>query len=430
MYPQLTEKSFVKQKPDKKAHVYSSFNNHIRGAILINESASSILGLCDGIHSEGDIITILSNKYKEDKNIVKENVQGFLDPFIRCGALKDNKVEILHNKILRGSSEVYYPDILCWEITDYCPLNCRHCYLPNKNNHIISKDDIESILKIIDVMGVYQVQVTGGEALTHPELEYIVDKLISRGLITAVSTSGFNYTDDMLQYLTKLKNVQGSCLRVSLDGNKNTHNYIRRNEGAYDNAMEFIKGACNRGIPCQVGTTVMSQSKQEIEDLVVLAKQLGVYYIEIGMLCSQGNAQKNEILPTWSSKEHSDFLYELSSKYTSRTFTIKLPKETEQKNCGAGYGLIRIRPNLDVTPCPMTEFNLGNLHKNSIFEIMSKCGNVFHDFKFPRDEFCSGCEMEDTCKYCIAQGYNMKDKVEDCHWFKSIKNCLSPFLVN
>lgn len=429
MFPQLTDKSFVKQTPDNKAHVFSFFINGMRRYVCINESASSILGLCNGIHSIENIISILSDKYKEDSNVVEENVQAFLDPFIKDGIVIDNKVEISSKSIIKGSLDVNYPNAICWEITNYCPLNCRHCYLLKKNNSIISKADIESILKIIDDTGVQQVQVTGGEVLTHPELEYIIDSLINRGIITAISTSGFGFTNDMFQYLVKLKEVQGSRLRVSLDGDENTHNYIRRNEYAYDKAIEFIKNALNNGITCQVETSLINQSKQELENLVVLVKKLGVHSIEIGKLADQGNARKNKLESVWSPKEYVDFLYELNSKYASKTFEIRLPKKGKKgKNCGAGYNVIRIKPNFDVTPCTMTEFNLGNLHSNTIFDIMSKCSNTFREFQFPEDKFCSGCEKEDICKYCIAMGYNTKDKVKDCRWFRSVENCLKPFL--
>ncbi|HIE5423570.1 TPA: PqqD family protein, partial [Clostridium botulinum] len=70
MYPQLTDNSFVKQTPDKEAHVFSFFINEMRSYVSINESASSILGLCNGMHSIEDIISILSNKYEEDPNVV------------------------------------------------------------------------------------------------------------------------------------------------------------------------------------------------------------------------------------------------------------------------------------------------------------------------------------------------------------------------
>lgn len=430
MFLKLVNNSFIKRKPGNNTNVFSTHNNSSRGNIVINDSASSILELCDGTNSIENIIHILTKAYKEDISIVKQNVTNFLYPLLQCGAIENIEKLQSNNPIVRGSKEVYYPDIVCWEITDYCPLNCRHCYLPKKNNNILSKKNIDEILTIFDLMGVCQVQITGGEALTHPYLEYIIDQLIERGIIISVSTSAFYYTEDLFKYLLKLKNINGSCVRVSLDGNKTTHNYIRNNENSYDHAMKFITTACELGIPCQIGATLINQTKKELEELVSTVKKLGVYFIEIGSVCEQGNASKNSVVCKYTPSEYREFLNQLSSKYSDKNFNIKLPKETTQKNCGAGYGLIRIRPDLSITPCPMTEFNLGNLKDNSIYDIMNKANKVFCDFEFPQEKYCQGCEKENECKNCTAQGFNNKNKVKYCFWYDNVKEKISDYLNN
>lgn len=428
MFPQLIDKSFIKQSPDKNSHVFSFFINGARRYFGINESAGSILGLCDGTHSIEEIILILTNKYEEDYNLVRKNVQTFLKPFIENNLVIDNKTDKPKN-IVKGSFEIFYPDSICWEITDYCPLNCIHCYLPKKNNIIISKNEIDRILEIIDSIGIQQVQITGGEALTHPELEYIIDNLIDRGIITHISTSGFSFNTNIFKYLTRLKEVQGSQLRISLDGFKNIHNSIRQNESSYDNAIEFIKKIIDIRIPCQIETTVIDQSKKAIEDFVIFIKGLGVNSIEISKLSVQGNALKNNLTFQWDSKDFDDFLYELDSKYSSKTFRIRVPKNDEKsKNCGAGYRIIRIRPNFDVTPCPVTEFNLGNLHENTLNQIMTTSGHIFSELECPKGKFCNKCEKEYNCKFCTAIGYSNKDKVKQCRWFECMETYLKPFL--
>ncbi|EIW6615257.1 PqqD family peptide modification chaperone [Clostridium perfringens] len=429
MFPQLIEKSFVKKTPNK-THIFSFFIDGYRRYVGINESASSILELCDGSHTIEDIIFILSNKYKENSKIVEENVKTFLKDFINSGIIIDQKKEKNDDeRIIKGSSEVYYPNAICWEITNYCPLNCRHCYLPNKNNCMNSKEDIDSILKMIDYMGVNQVQITGGEVLTHPELKYIVNKLINKGIITIISTSGFGFDKDMFQYLVNLKKVKGSMLRVSIDGNSDTHNYIRRNNYAYKNALNFIKAAIDNGITCQVETCLINQSKRELEELVCITKELGVNSIEIGYLLEQGNAKENNLKLKWNPEEYVDFISYLDSKYANEIFKIRLPEhESNKKNCGAGYNIIRIKPNFDVTPCTMTEFKMGNLRINTIFDIMHKCNKIFYEIQCPRKSICKDCKKIDDCKNCIAIGYNNKDKVKNCKWFKTIENSIKPLL--
>lgn len=427
MFFKLTNNSFIKRKPGENNNIFSIHNNNSRGSIVINESASSILELCDGTNSIDDIIKILAEKYKEDFLVVSQYVSNFLLPLLQCGAIEELTISQREN-IIRGSKEIYYPDIVCWEITDYCPLNCKHCYLPQKNTTLVSMQDINYILSIFDIMGVGQVQLTGGEALTHPHLEYIVDQLLERGITTAISTSAIYYTEDIFKILNKLKNLTGSCVRVSLDGNKTTHNYIRNDPKSYDNAIDFISKLCEMQIPCQVGTTLTNQTKEELDELVSTVKKLGVYFIEIGPVCEQGNAKKNAVDCNYNADELREFLSQLSQKYSDEKFSMRLPRETNKKNCGAGYGLIRIRPDLSVTPCPMTEFYLGNFRKDMIQEVMHESNSVFCNLDFPQDKYCKGCKKENECKNCTAQGFNNRNKVDNCVWYKNVEFKIKPYL--
>lgn len=420
MFPRLTNKSFVKFTPNNKEHVFSFFINDARGYVCINESGSSILSLCNGIHSIEEITVILSEKYKEAYNIVENNVKEFLDPFIKNGFINDVNEPDLNEDILKGSLEVYYPNSICWEITNYCPLDCRHCYLPEKNKSSMSKTDIDQMFEIIDKAGLHQVQLTGGEALIHPNIEYIIDNLIDRGIITIISTSGFSFNTDTFRYLEKLKQVKGSKLRVSLDGNQYTHNYIRRNDHAYKNTVEFIKEAINHGIDCQVETCILNQSKQELEDFVDEIKKMGVRSIEFGRIYEFGNAKKNKLETIWTIAECLEMLKGLDNKYASNNFKINLPdieKEYLKKNCGAGYNMIAVKYNFEVIPCNMLELKMGNLHESSLFDIMKKCGTEFQKIQSPNNETCSDCEKADECKNCIAIAYNMKSRGHECRWF-------------
>ncbi len=426
MFLKLSQKSFVKYKPD--SYLFSFFKNNFRSDLVINNSAASILELCSGTNSLKDIVNIIGEKYDSSHEIIKANVEDFLKPFIDCKLVEYSSNKKMQD-IVRGSSDIYYPDALIWEITDYCPLKCRHCYLPDKNNFILSKEDIDKIIKIIDKSGVSQVQITGGEALTHPLLEYIVSNLISRGIVLSISTSGFILNDKILKCLSKIKNVVGSGVRVSLDGNKQTHNYIRNNKFAYDKAIKFIKTITSSGITCQIGTTVINQPKSELEELIIKAKKWGVSLVELGAVMTVGNAAKNNLTHQIEHKDFTKFLKELDDKYSDKNFSVKQHNQTEYGRCVAGHKIIRIKANLDVTPCPMTELIMGNLHTQSIEEIMSKYGSFFHDFTAPCSKHCKNCENEHICRNCMAQGLSLKNKVKKCNWFENQKVVLNDFNV-
>lgn len=418
MYPKLKEYSFVKKVPEKDANIFTYIQGMDRKIITINESASNILGLCDGTHSIEDIAKTLSEEYDDEICEIEKNVSNFIQPFIDAGIIEDSKTSEPMHDIVRGSAEAYLPNSVCWEITDYCPLDCRHCYIPKKNNHVLEKDEIEKILDEIKHMGAYQVQLTGGEALTNPEFGYILKRLTDMKLLVSVSTSGFYSNDKIWNDLENLKSNPLNIIRISLDGNESTHNYIRRNENAYYNAIKFIEKAVERGLNCQIGTCLIDQTPSELEDMIKLVKNIGVKDVEIGRVSEQGNAKKNNLSTSWSESTYQEFLQNMKQKYENSDFKIRQVGKLERRNCGAGYLSCRIKPNMDITPCPMIEIIMGNLNFESIDNIMKRSGKYFCMLETPQEKFCSKCEKQEDCKDCTAKGYNNKDKVQSCLWYE------------
>ena len=180
MFLKLTENSYIKYKPS--VYIYSLYKDGIRDQLIINETACSILELCNGTNTLDNIISILKKKYNDTEENVKKNVIEFLQPFMSNELVQEIESKDFYNTI-KGNKDIVYPDTLVWELTDYCPLDCRHCYLSKKNHNMFSKDEIDNILDSIDEMGIYQVQLTGGEVLTHLHIEYIIHQLIKRGII-------------------------------------------------------------------------------------------------------------------------------------------------------------------------------------------------------------------------------------------------------
>ena len=60
----------------------------------------------------------------------------------------------------------------------------------------------------------------------------------------------------------------------------------------------------------------INQSEDELESLVSLVKSLGAYYMEIGLLVEEGNADKNKLTTTYNGNNLSAILNRLNEKYT------------------------------------------------------------------------------------------------------------------
>ena len=156
----------------------------------------------------------------------------------------------------------------------------------------------------------------------------------------------------------QIKGSAGSFVRVSLDGSEKSHNFIRNNDQSYQRAIQFIKEMVKNEMDCQIGTVITNQSEKEIEELVCLAKKLGVSLIEIGLIINLGNSIKNNIVSSVELYEYKEFLKMLSSKYSDENFVVKLPCDSKQKNCGAGSKILTIKANMDIAPCPTANLTL------------------------------------------------------------------------
>ena len=425
MFLKLSEKSFIKPKPD--VWIYSYFKNGIRKVLSINKSAFDILSLCDGTNSISDISDKLKVKYNSDSNAINEFVKTFLKPLIKQGLVKESANKELC-EIQRGDTNIHYPDVMMFEITYNCPLDCKHCYLHKKDNKFSSKENMDKILELVDTAGIHKVQITGGEALTHPLFDYFVSELIKRGLIVTVSSSGFVLNEKIIGALKKLNQVEGSYIKISLDGNKESHNDIRNNKLSYDKTIRFLKTMAENKIPFKISTTIINQTKQELEEMVAKVKEIGASSISIGTVFASGNAVKNRLSSTFEGKEYNQFLKKLSDKYNDEHFQVESVDNfgcIERENCSLGHKIIRVRPNLDITPCNLIESRLGNVEEQSIKEIMSQYGKMLHDLIVPCRRVCGNCEKINICKNCPAQGLILKNKVKNCKWFDSQKDVLS-----
>lgn len=226
------------------------------GNLVINLTAFDILSLCNGQNNINEIVNILFDKYDKSKEEIENDVRSFLEGCTKGRIISySTKVTCNNKNYINGDSQVYYPDVISWEITSFCPLNCVHCYLKEKNKNALNMEEINKILEIISKCGIRMIQITGGDPLTHPHLEYILKSLTDMKIPITLLTSGAKYTEKIFKSLSILKANTNSAVRVSLDGIGTYHNFIRKNSTAFANTVNFIRRLKKMNIPCQVAAT-------------------------------------------------------------------------------------------------------------------------------------------------------------------------------
>ncbi|MBO6223186.1 MAG: radical SAM protein, partial [Bacteroidales bacterium] len=144
---------------------------------------------------------------------------------------------------------------LFWECTLSCNLACRHCGSDCKILPSATQMKVEDFLKALDSVKAYCQKVggdpghilvilTGGEPLMRKDLEECGRKIIQKGFPWGMVTNGFAMTPERFR---RLLDSGLHSMTVSLDGLKESHDWMRGREGSFEKAIGAIKLAIAAG---------------------------------------------------------------------------------------------------------------------------------------------------------------------------------------
>lgn len=171
-----------------------------------------------------------------------------------------------------------YPELklVALEVTRSCPLSCRHCRgdsLSGEYENELTLSEIENLFENISTFATPIIIITGGEALTRPDIFEIARNSSSRGFRTVLATCG-----QLLDDKTALKLIENGVSRISisLDGaSAEKHDSFRRVPGAFASAVKAMDTARRNGLEFQVNSTITVLNISEIETLYSLSVEKG-----------------------------------------------------------------------------------------------------------------------------------------------------------
>lgn len=165
------------------------------------------------------------------------------------------------------------------EITEYCNFRCIHCYLGEKNVHMLSSEQFSMVVDELENEGFLTLYLTGGEPLTHPEFceLYKIAKL--RGFFVDVLTNGSLLSGKILECLTELP---PHSIEISIYAMKSET--LAKVTGCkkldiargivLNNAIE----AHSRGIPVILKYVLMKQNVEELPPFLKLCSEHQIEY--------------------------------------------------------------------------------------------------------------------------------------------------------
>ncbi|MEE9393891.1 MAG: adenosyl-hopene transferase HpnH [Planctomycetota bacterium] len=166
---------------------------------------------------------------------------------------------VMGQKIRRNKR---YPLVLMLEPLFRCNLSCAGCGKIQYPGHILKRQlSAEQCLAAADECGAPIVSIPGGEPLMHEEMPAIVRGLVERKKYIYLCTNAL-----LLKEKLEAGDYQPTkylSFSVHMDGPKAEHDYSVCRDGTYDQAIEGIKLAVERGFRVTTNTTLFAGADPE-----------------------------------------------------------------------------------------------------------------------------------------------------------------------
>ncbi len=183
-------------------------------------------------------------------------------------------------------------------ITNKCNMECDHCFLVDSGElndksrkQILSLENIKKIVKSNPKL--LALSITGGEPFLRKDLPEIIKEFSSKGFLKTINIVSNGYqtkkiVDGVSEILNKNKMID-IFLSISLDGDSETHNIIRKKNLAFLNAINTIKELSklsknNKRLSIGVNSTYVGTNYKSLRKLYEELKTVDINYLSLNLL--------------------------------------------------------------------------------------------------------------------------------------------------
>lgn len=280
-----------------------------------------------------------------------------------------------------------------------CNFTCPHCYTKSGSGDFgtsaLSLEDIKRLGDEADELGVYEIDIQGGEPLLNPNLFQILEALGTKRFYTYITTNGWLLDEAMAN---KLAQYGLDRVSVSIDAfTEAEHDRFRCKPGSFKRAIQALEHVKKAEMKAYVNIVVghyNAQSK-ELEDFLDFLSENG-YGIVFNCASPTGNWKGNyEAMLTAEDSRHLEKLKEKHKDIIRDLWNYFNPMDKLNYGCPA-VNLFYVNPLGDILPCPYIHTRLGNIKEDSLKDILLRGFQVRYFSEY--SEKCLVGEREDFAK--------------------------------
>lgn len=303
---------------------------------------------------------------------------------------------LVHAKIVQYAEKAKRGEsiaILQFQYDYTCNFKCEHCSADNfmlktakekkaDTRRYLMLADVRDLFCQADDMGLANTTITGGEPLTYPDLDQVVEAIDPSRFYIAMDTNGWHLD---LKRAKHLKAIGIDKVQPSLDSIvQGEHDAFRRKKGAYARVMRAIDAGLEAGLNVMLQTVIWKDRlySQEFLDYLEFAKSKGIgTYVSLAKPVGCWENKHDHLC----GDDDIRYLEELEKRYN--VFTHLTPGYGIDVGCIAVKRMVSITKYGDVMPCPYTFTSLGNVFEQPLRDIIES-GLKVRYFSFNHKETC------------------------------------------
>lgn len=391
------------------------------GKRTIEEIISYVAVLGDTSFEEAQTVVIkVMEAVSPDYKIFIRAVEGLVhEPFTPTDFL-------IPANLVNTNTRLDAPINMMFQPTQECQTNCRYCYACRRDmkpSELLTLEEIKKLAQEAQALGVYQVNLCGGDGFCRTDFVEIIQAFIDRGIIVDVSTKC--YIDE--NTARRLKEIGLDYIQVSFDTfEEETADFLYSKPGHFKRIVKTIKNLVEAGLYTRTNSIITPYNFEHIRGTIEFLADLGITEMKFA--------------PSFRSyyKDNLDCMISLEKKNEYRTYMTGIAREFKEKGitvfhesmddftemnkdrkeeywfktrarCSAGRCSMVITPDGKVVPCeeaPQDErFFMGDLKKQSLQEVWNS--PEFLAFTFPEQQkfesqACRECEDFIHCVHVMG----------------------------
>ena len=183
--------------------------------------------------------------------------------------------------------------VVIWNLIRRCNLTCLHCYSISGDVDFpgeLSTREVFSTLDDLKAFGVPVLILSGGEPLLRRDVFDIAKRAKEMGFFLCLSTNGTLIDAEMAK---KVAAVDFDYVGISLDGLAETHDVVRRKQGAFDQSVHALRLLRDLDVKVGVRFTMTQDNERHLEPLIDLCEEERFPKFYLSHLVYAGRGNKN-----------------------------------------------------------------------------------------------------------------------------------------